>query len=390
MSKAKRVVIIAGESSGDLHAASLVNKLNKGPVSFEFSGIGGVHMQRAGVKVIDQLAKHGVTGFTEVVKKFPVIRRAFKQIHAHIENTKPDLVILIDYPGFNLRLAKALNNRVPILYYISPQIWAWKAGRIKTIKQYISQMAVILPFEKALYHQHQVPVHFVGHPLLDNLEPDQKSIDTLQADIKASKEIKLIALLPGSRENEINRLLPELLIAAKELSKRHQTVRFILPVAETISMEMITKHLKACPLKNLDIIQGKAREALKLSTLAIVASGTASLECALLATPMVVVYKISAITYLIAAKVIKVRFISLANIILNAPIAPELIQADCTGKHIALAAERLLNSEKKRHKMIQHFKQLANNLSVSAIDCTLEDSVLQLCQQNTQQIEKTT
>lgn len=391
MERVIKIVLVAGETSGDLHAANLVKRLHRSRRLFEFSGIGGSYMQEAGVNVINNLAKHGVTGFSEVIRKFSVIKAAFKQIIEHIEATQPDLVILIDYPGFNLRLAKKLQSKkTPILYYISPQIWAWKAGRIKLIKQCIDKMAVILPFEKKLYQHSNVPVSFVGHPLVGTVKPSKNSVERLRKSITLSSNKTLIALLPGSRENEIRRLLPVMLKACVRLLEKNQNLAFVLPIAPSMDKRFINHFLKQTPLQHLSLIEGQSRECLQLSKVAIIASGTASLECALIGTPMVVVYKISALTYLLAAKLVKVKFISLVNLILEKLTIPELIQADCTAENLEFEMLKLLESDALYKKTTKELNQLAHSLSSSAIDCTLEDCVIKMSTPQLQQIEKTT
>lgn len=388
-------MIIAGETSGDMHAASLIQDLIKTQpkTQFQFSGLGGSHMKACGVNVINDLASHGVTGFTEVIKKYGIIKKAFYQTIEHIEKTKPDLIILIDYPGFNLRLAKKISHLpYPILYYISPQLWAWKAKRIEIIKAHIDKMAVIFPFEKSLYQKHQVPVDFVGHPLANDIMPSQDTIENFKKTIGLATIDKAIALLPGSRDNEIKRLLPVMLKAAFKLKKKHPQLRFILPVAPGMKIidEMVDKNTKKS--LNLTLCHGMAREALACAHFTIVASGTASLEAALIGTPMVIIYKTSLLTYLAARKLVKIKEISLPNIILGRHAIPELIQEDCSGNNLFLEVDKYLSSTKLQTKTQLTLAHIKHILGSNAIDCTLTQSVLNTLNRqksNTpQQIEK--
>ena len=229
MQQTKRIVIIAGEESGDLHAASIAHQLKINHPNIHLSGIGGRHMQRAGVDLISDLAQFGVTGISEVIRHLVVIRRAFKDIKSHLKTNKPDLLILVDYPGFNLRLAKFAKKSlgIRILYYISPQIWAWKANRINTIRDCIDHMAVILPFEKNIYKHAGVPVSFVGHPLVSQTVkcPD---IDSARTTLGFPVNKRIIAMLPGSRRHEIERHMPILKDSALLLCQQLNDLHFVI------------------------------------------------------------------------------------------------------------------------------------------------------------------
>ena len=328
----KRIVVIAGEESGDLHAAAFIRQLTATQKNLHISGIGGKHMQEAGVTLISDLARFGVTGLSEVIRHARVIRRAFHDIKAHLSETKPDLLILVDYPGFNLRLAKYAKQvlGLRVLYYISPQIWAWKAKRIHTIKAYVDHMAVILPFEKALYEQAGVPVSFVGHPLVDSVHHDEETETTRQS-LGLPTDKRLIALLPGSRTHEIERHMPVLRDTALNLVGSRGDLHFVIPVAGTIDPTLIQSYFNNTPIP-YTLIQGQAIKTVAASDGVVVASGTASLECALLGKPMCIIYKASVLTYIAAMKLIHVKYLGLCNLLKNAMIVPELLQYDCNAR----------------------------------------------------------
>lgn len=372
MQPSKRVVIIAGEESGDLHAASFVRELKKRHSTLDISGIGGKHMQDAGVHLINDLARYGVTGLSEVIRHLCVIRRAFKEIKAHLVANKPDLLILVDYPGFNLRLAKFAKKvlGIRIIYYISPQIWAWKANRINTIRDCIDHMAVILPFEKQLYERAGVPVSFVGHPLVSAV----KACDDIHATRKQlglPQDKRLIAMLPGSRTHEIERLMPVLSDTANKLYNQFNDIHFVIPVAGTIDPNIIKSYVAHNTTLPITFITGHAVETVACSDCVVVASGTASLECALLLKPMCIIYKASRLTYLAAFRLIKIKYLGLCNLLKNEMIAPELLQYDCNAHELTRLMIDLLNNEDVKQRMITRLQQLKLSLSEQSADCSI-------------------
>lgn len=375
---AKRIVVVAGEESGDAHAAMFIRELKKAHPTLVMNGIGGQHMQAAGVDLISDLAKFGVTGLSEVIRHFSVIRKAFKDIKAHLTQHKPDLLILVDYPGFNLRLArfakKTLNLR--ILYYISPQIWAWKANRIQVIRDCVDHMAVILPFEKQLYQQAKVPVSFVGHPLIHTLD-NNKTTQATRQQLNLPQDKPVIALLPGSRVHEIERHMPILRDTITRLLAQNNRLHFIIPVAKTIEPSLIQSYLTTIDASCYTVIHGFANDAIACSDCAVVASGTASLECALLLKPMCIIYKASWFTYLAACQFIKVKYLGLCNLLQNKMIAPELLQYDCNVVELTQTVLTLLNNQAFKRHMINQLQQLKNTLSSEAAD----SSVCQLIEQ---------
>lgn len=367
----KRIVIVAGEESGDSHAADLVQALLADNPTLSISGIGGRHMQKAGVDLISDLARFGVTGISEVIRHAVVIRKAFIAIKAHLSEVKPDLLILVDYPGFNLRLAKyaKLTLGLRIVYYISPQIWAWKANRIHVIKTCVDKMAVILPFEKAIYQKAGVPVAFVGHPLVNKI-PEFDNLFSLRTSLQLPLDKKIIALLPGSRRNEIDRHLPVLAKTAIDVSKKIQNIHFVIPIAGTLEPNRIQKYFIHSPI-NISFIKGQAIEVAASADCVVVASGTASLECALLIKPMCIIYKASLLTYVAANKLVHVKYLGLCNLLQNKMIAPELLQDDCNVKELSRMIIELLHNKTTIDTMTKQLQQLKRSLSAEKADCSL-------------------
>ncbi|KTC78252.1 lipid-A-disaccharide synthase [Legionella brunensis] len=373
----KRIVIIAGEESGDLHAANLARQLMAWNCNLQLSGIGGRHMEAAGVHLVSDLARFGVTGLTEVIRHLKVIKKAFHTIKQHLKNTKPDLLILVDYPGFNLRLAKFAKQElgIRILYYISPQIWAWKANRIETIRANIDRMAVILPFEKELYQNAGVPVSFVGHPLVEKVQPCN-NMEEARFTLSIPTDKRIIAMLPGSRNNEIEKHMPVLAKTAQMLSQKYDDLHFVIPIASSLNPEIIKTYFKKNTLK-VSFILGRATEVIACSDCVVVASGTASLECALLEKPMCIIYKGSLLSYIAATKVIKVKYLGLCNLLKNEMVVPELLQYDCNAKELSRMLIELLTDNEFTQRMTTRLKQLKLSLSTHEADCNLSELVQQ-------------
>ncbi len=371
MQQVKRLVIIAGEESGDLHAAAFVRELKANNPDLEISGIGGQHMQDAGVHLVSDLARYGVTGLTEVIRHLGVIKKAFDAIKAHLRSTKPDLLILVDYPGFNLRLAKFAKQElgIRVIYYISPQIWAWKAGRINTIRDCVDKMAVILPFEKKIYENAGVPVAFVGHPLVNKIQHCD-DISKTRSQLGLPKNKRIVAMLPGSRTHEIERHMPVLRDSAKMLSDQCDDLHFVIPIAGTIKPIIVDDYLKNTTIP-YTLINGNAVETLACSDCVVVASGTASLECALLEKPMCIIYKASFLTYLVASKLVKIKYLGLCNLLQNEMIAPELLQYDCNPTELTRVITELLSDQGISQRMIRRLKQLRLSLSTQQADCSI-------------------
>lgn len=364
----KHLVVVAGEESGDMHAATFIRELKQHSPDLIVSGIGGQHMEDAGAVLVSDLARHAVTGFIEVISHLGMLRKGFKTIKAHLTQTKPDLLVLVDFPGFNLRLLKYAKHKLNlrILYYISPQIWAWKPKRIHLIKQCVDHMAVIFPFEKKLYDDAKVSASFVGHPLVDKI-PTSYDMSALRASFDLPSQKRIIALLPGSRRNEIRFLMPPICDAANRLHQQYPNLHFVIPLASSISESNILPYLSKTHF-SYSFTKSRTIDTVCCSDAVIVASGTASLECALLTKPMCIIYRASWLTYLIATRVMRVRFLGLCNLLQNKMIVPELLQDDCNGYEIAKTISIFLSSQEEASYMVQRLTIMRDDLSKNKAD----------------------
>jgi len=342
--KENHIILVAGEASGDLHSAHLVEALKIKDPSLTFSGLGGPKMKAAGVELYEDMTKLAVIGFIEVLKHFWDIRKVFNLIRKKIRETKPKAVILVDYPGFNLHLAKKLKKQnVKVIYYISPQVWAWKKNRVTLIKKYIDKMLVIFKFEKDFYAQFGVDVEFVGHPLIDIIKVTTPKDKFLQS-INLREYKTTVGILPGSREKEIQEMLPVMLDAAQILHEKYPMLQFLVSKAPTIDIALINKILDKMPFK-IRIVEEDTYNAVNACDLCLVTSGTATLETAILQKPMVVIYKTSFITWVLAKMFIKIPNIGLVNVVARKKIVPECIQHQATGKIIAYELEKIFTDE---------------------------------------------
>jgi lipid-A-disaccharide synthase len=360
--KVKTVMIVAGEASGDMHGASLVREMLRIDPSLNFYGIGGNKMQDAGVTLLVNASETAVVGLTEVISKLGTIFRIIRQAKKSLDEMKPELVILIDYPDFNLNfIAPAAKKRnIKIFYYISPQVWAWRKSRINKIKRLVDKMAVILPFEVDIYAAKGFVVDYVGHPLLDLVKPAYSRQESLKI-FNLDESKTTIGLLPGSRLSEVTKLLPEMLRAAEIMAQKIQNVQFILPLADTLEEKTVTDIISGFTIK-VKVISGQTYDAVSCCDLAIVASGTATLETALLGVPMIIIYKISPLSYFIGKFIVNVKNIGLANIIAGKTVVPELIQEDASGNRIAAEALDILTDEDRKREIIKELAAIRSKL----------------------------
>jgi lipid-A-disaccharide synthase len=355
----KHLFIIAGEESGDQHASVLLKEIKQLIPEVQVSGLGGQHLQAQGMQNILDLTQLAITGITGVLSHLKAIRHAFKLSKKYLLEHRPDVVILVDYPGFNLRMAKWIKNHLgcPVIYYISPQIWAWKAQRIEIIKRYVDHMAVILPFEKAIYEQAKVSVSYVGHPLRESLLslPSPKACREFFA---LKENDSLLAILPGSRKAEIDRHMPIIVQSIKKL-KSHpawKDLKLMIPVAKSLKRADFLVYLKDLP--EMMLIDGQAQKLVQAADAVVVASGTASLECAILAKPCCIIYKSSWLNYYLATRWMKVKYLGLANLLMNQMLIPELLQADCNPQELSKMLQALLEDSLWRNSMVGRLKQL--------------------------------
>lgn len=357
----KSIFIISGEESGDMHGAALIEALKKLDPGIRVGGMGGVRMREAGLTGLDS-RELSVVGIVEVIEKLPGILRALKELKRRLKAERPDAVVLIDFPDFNLKIAAhAKKLDIPVIYYISPQVWAWRKGRIKKIARLIDKMLVVFPFELALYEKAGVDVEYVGHPLAERVKCGltQKEARSL---LRVPEDGRIIALLPGSRTGEVRRILGPLVRAGELIEKGlNEKVRFVIPAAVSIDRALIEGHIKG---SNLDvmIVRGKMYEALRAADIAVVASGTATLETALIGTPMVIVYRVSYLSYRIGKVVLGDISIGLPNIVAGRKFIPELIQDGMDPANIADTVIGILRDNGKREAMSMGFHDIRESL----------------------------
>ena len=340
----KNILIIAGEASGDLHGSALINELKKMDPSINVFGVGGEKMRNSGMNILYSIDKLAFLGFTEVIKHIPFIKKVQREILRLVKEKEIKNAVLIDYPGFNLSLAKKLKaSGLYIFYYISPQVWAWGSGRIKKIRLLINKMIVVFPFEEELYRKNNVNAEFVGHPLLERInEYDLFSKDEFYNKFNLDLTKDILLILPGSRENEITHIFPSAIKAAAKLSNEFN-LQTIVACADNIDNNVFKEPRRKTDFK---IIKGFNYDLMNLAKIGIIKSGTSTLEAGLFSLPMVIVYKTSLLTYLIGKKLIKLDTIGMANIITGEKIVPELIQEKANDQNIYLECKKILTDIK--------------------------------------------
>ncbi len=333
-----RILLVAGEASGDAHGADLVSALKAQRPQLDIFGVGGPALRAAGMQTLVDSAAIAGMGLFEAADKLTALLRTYRALTQILRRHPPDLLVLIDFPEFNLRLAKVAKRvNVPVFYYISPQVWAWRRKRVYTIAKWVDLLAAVFPFEPDFYSAHGCSVEFVGHPLVGRVRPTRSPADTLRR-YHLDPDRKTIVLLPGSRTQEIRYLLPPLLQATTALGERYQ---FILAVASTLDRDQIETTVRAHSAA-IRVVQGDTYNIAHAADLAVVASGTATLEVALLERPMVIVYRLAPVTYALARLFVRVPFIGMPNLIAERQVVPELIQSAVTPERIATEAQRLL------------------------------------------------
>lgn len=374
--KPKKIMIVVGEASGDLHGAHLVRSLCRRDPTLKVFGVGGAGLEREGVKIIFDVARLTGMGLTEIAGNLKTVLEAYIGLRSALKEERPDLLILIDFPEFNLRLARlAKKLDVPVLYYIAPQIWAWRRRRIHKISRWVDQMAVVFPFEVPLYEKEGVRVQFVGHPLLDVVRATMPREAILKSHgLDPSK--RTVALLPGSRKQEVDYHLPTLLEAADRLDREMQ-VQFILVRANTVDrrhMEELVRHGRA----QVSISDGDTYNALEACDLAWTASGTATLETALMLRPMVIVYRMSWLTYILARLLVRVKYIGLVNILAGEEVVPELIQTEVAPGRILSASRLILNNGGSTARIAQKLAKIREKLGTPGAASRVADLALSM------------
>ena len=346
-------MLVAGEASGEQHAASMFLELKKQLPNIEGFGMGGQKMSQAGIDVRYDSANIAVIGLIEVIQHYSEIKQALKLMKALVIFEKPDLLVCVDYKEFNYKLAAhAKRYGIKVLFYVSPQVWAWRPGRVIKYGKVIDMMAVIFPFETRYYQEKNIPVSYVGHPSVDKVHP-QYSIVEAKAQFHLDSDHPVVGLLPGSRSNEIVRMMPVMLEAVEKIAKQISHVQFMLPQADSVSDDMLQPYLQASPTK-IKVIKSQPYDVIQCCDAVMTTSGTATIEIALLTVPMVIAYKLSTITYWLGKLLVKTQFIGLPNIIAGKSIIKELIQDQATSENLAAEICTILTDKNYKQTMRQN------------------------------------
>ena len=372
----KQIMVVAGEASGDHHGAKLVKAMLQKDKTFCFFGIGSSALSKAGVDIIIDSSMLSVVGITEVIFKFKVVLKAMSTAKKMLKTRKPDLLILIDYPDFNLHLAGyAKKLGIKVLYYISPTVWAWRSGRLKIIKQRVDHMAVILPFELSWYQKARIPATFVGHPLLDN-----KPVFHDPEFEKRFYSDPVIGLLPGSREGEIEKLLPVMIDTANILYQKNQKIKFLISVSASVDKKQIHDIVQNNKEKTeFELVSGNIENVFTQCSFVIAASGTVTVETALAGIPMVIIYKVSPLSYAIARLLIHVKYISLVNLIPGKLLVPELIQDQACPDKIAEIVLKMLDNIPALISMHKDLLNLHKLMGLAGASEKVADIAIKLC-----------
>jgi lipid-A-disaccharide synthase len=348
------ICVVAGENSGDSHGAGLVRQFKKRHPSTLFFGIGGEKMKAAGVELLYSVSDLSVMGLFELISHLPRLKKIFDRIKKEVRARKPSAILLIDSPDFNLRLAKALKREaIPVLYYISPTVWAWRKGRLKTIKRFVDRMMLIFPFEEAIYKESGIEAVYIGHPLCESMHIDLTR-EVFLSKYGLAPDRKIICLMPGSRMSEIKYHMPILMQACQKLEKAI-AAEFLLLLAESLREEDIRYYLPNS-LIEMRILKEDRYEAMAYSDLILAACGTANLEAALLETPFITFYRISSASYKLGLPFVKTRTYSIVNILSGREIVPELIQNQFTAENLLIESRKILESNQIRKEMLEEFR----------------------------------
>ena len=367
-----KIFICVGDASADVYAANLAKELRKRLPGVELHGNGGKLMEAAGVKLFFNLVEHSVIGISEVIRNYSKLVKIVEETAIFVKENKFDLVILMDYPGFNLKLASKLKERnIKTVYYVLPQLWAWGKGRIKKIKKFISKCFVVFPFEPAIYERENIPVAFYGHPLLDLVAPSASKED-LKKEFGLAPDKKIVGLFPGSRKNEIAGLLPEMLAAARNIPD----AEVVLCQAVSISDELLLPLVARSGLR-LRIVKARTYDVMEISDAVILASGTVTLEAAIMEKPMVVVYKLSLLTRLAGKLLLTIKYMTLPNILAGKLIVPELLHGQANSTNITLELRKLLEATPERAAMQEELKKLRAALGGKKVNERVTEGIIE-------------
>ena len=370
------IMLVAGEASGDLHGATLCGALGELAPGWRLFGMGGARMSAAGMDVLVDMTAHAVVGGSEAVGRLPMLYGAYRRLVRRLETApRPRALVLIDFPEFNFRLARAARRAgVPVVYFVPPQIWAWRAGRVRTIARLVTRVLAVFPFEVPLYRAAGVPVDFVGHPLVDSLR-GAPSRAAARGRLGLDADAVVLGLLPGSRAEEVERLLPALRDAALALRRARPGVRCLVGLAPTVDRARVAGLLRGAP--GIEIVEHDARAVMAAADLLLAASGTVTLEAALLGTPMIICYRLSRLSFRLFLLLIRVPWIGLPNIALARTVAPELYQDTVTGPRLAREAERLLSDPSALAAQRAAFAELQGRFGPPGVGLRAARSVLQ-------------
>jgi len=358
----KRLMISAGEASGDMHAANFVKALHTIDTSIEVYGMGGEQLRDAGADILIDCSDIAVVGLVEVIANYPKIIRALNTLKESLRNNPPDLLILVDYQEFNTKLAETAKSLgIKVLFYIGPQVWAWRQHRVHKIGERIDMMAVILPFEEKFYADANVPVRFVGNPLVDEAKPDRDKQSCLD-DYQLNNNKPIVGLFPGSRRSEIKRVLPVQLEAAEKLLENKPDLQFVLPVASTLSKEAFADCLQKYSYLNVKLVKDLSYNVMQCCDAIITASGTATLEIALMGIPNCITYKIAPVSYAILKYMVKIQNIGLVNIVAEKKIVEEFIQHQAQPQLIADEIFKILDDDSYRNNMLYELNKVRDKL----------------------------
>ncbi|MFQ5989825.1 MAG: lipid-A-disaccharide synthase [Candidatus Methylomirabilales bacterium] len=378
--KQKKIFIVAGEASGDLHGADLTRALITLDPEVTLMGMGGEQMREAGVHLLIDAGKLAAVGLTEVFSRLAALGRAYRKLRRALVVQRPDLLLLIDFPDFNFWLARASRRMgIPILYYISPQVWAWRQGRVRTLKRLVEKVVVIFPFEEVLYREAGVPVAFVGHPMLDRLR-DVPNREEARRQLGCGELDLIVGLLPGSREGEITHHLPVLKEAVARIAQAKPEVRYLLAVANSLPPRLVETLLEGSN-SLIRPLSGQTYQIMRAADLLITASGTATLEAGLLGTPMIIVYRVSRVTWWAGKLLVDVPSIGMVNLVAGRRVVPELIQNDFTPERVARITLELLHSPEALGAIRQELNEVRGRLGEEGASLRAAREVLKTLQE---------
>ncbi|MCX5696628.1 MAG: lipid-A-disaccharide synthase [Candidatus Omnitrophica bacterium] len=374
----KQILIVCGEPSGELHAAGLSRAIRKINPEIRISAVGAGLLRQAGAEVFYDIKGLAVMGLFDVFKKLPQFFQLQDLILNKIRAEKPACLILVDFSGFNLRLAKAVDNEIPVIYYVSPQVWASRPGRLKTIKKYISKMIVLFKFEQEFYQRHGIQAEFVGHPLLDIVKPGKDRIALLK-EFGLAENKRTISLLPGSRRSEIKSILPIMLETGKLIAQKIPDIQFVITKAPGVDSNIYNRATKDFH-QDLKIVDGKTYDSLEAADFALVCSGTATLETAIMQKPFCIVYKMGLLNYLLYRPQVKVPYIGMVNIVAGEKIIPEFIQFRAKPEKIAAGALEIMQNPGRLEEMRNALGQVKSSLGAPGASSRAANTILTFLQ----------